>query len=68
MITFGGLEIERKNKKEKQMIPVMVFNSVAVICFSVLAYVFNKWWIVLFSLLIVMNYKRTNSNEEGDEE
>lgn len=49
------------------MIPVMVFNSIAVICFSVLAYVFNKWWIVLFSLLIVMNYKRTNSNEEDNE-
>lgn len=49
------------------MIPVMVFNSVAVICFSVLAYVFNKWWIVLFSLLVVMNYKRIYPDEEDKE-
>ena len=42
---------------------VTIVNSVAIICFSILAYVFGKWWIVLFALLFYM--KTTNS--EGDE-
>ena len=29
----------------------MVKNIVALICFTILAIVFNKWWIVFFSLL-----------------
>ena len=32
-------------------------NAVALICFTVLAVVFNKWWIVLFSALFLDYYK-----------
>ena len=28
-------------------------NIIAIICFTILAIVFNKWWIVLFSLLFL---------------
>lgn len=30
---------------------VILKNIVALICFTILAIVFNKWWIVFFSLL-----------------
>ena len=40
---------------------VMIVNSVDLICFSVLAYIFGKWWIVLFALLF---YMKTTNNEE----
>lgn len=31
----------------------VVKNSVCVICWSILAIVFNKWWIALFGLLFI---------------
>lgn len=40
---------------------VMIINSVDIICFSVLSYIFGKWWIVLFALLF---YMKTTNNEE----
>lgn len=36
-------------------------NIVVIICFTVLAIVFNKWWIILFSLLFL-----TYFNSEGE--
>lgn len=41
---------------------VTIINSVAIICFSILAYVFGKWWIILFALLF---YMKTTDNEDG---
>lgn len=29
----------------------MVKNIVALICFTILAIVFNKWWIIFFSII-----------------
>lgn len=40
----------------------MVKNIVALICFTILAIVFNKWWIVFFSLL----FWSFITNESGD--
>lgn len=40
----------------------IVKNIVALICFTILAIVFNKWWIVLFSLL----FWSYISSESGD--
>lgn len=45
------------------MTAVMIFNAVVVIAFSVLAYVFNKWWIVLFAVFCLMRYERKENGE-----
>lgn len=37
---------------------VAIINSVAIICFSILAVVFNAWWIVLFSILFIRSVQR----------
>lgn len=42
----------------------MVKNIIALICFTILAIVFNKWWIVFFSLLFWSFV--TAKNESGD--
>lgn len=40
----------------------MIKNIVALICFTILAIVFNKWWIVFFSLLFWSSIE----SESGD--
>lgn len=40
---------------------VAIQNAVNVICFTALAIAFNKWWIVLFSILFV-SYVQTETN------
>jgi len=43
-----------------------VKNSVCVICWTVLAIVFHRWWIALFALLFASSFKMgTGRNEEG---
>lgn len=37
--------------------PVTIKNSICVICFTVLAVVFNEWWIVLFSGFFMTDIK-----------
>ena len=32
-------------------------NIIAIICFTILAIVFNKWWIILFSILFLTTFK-----------
>lgn len=34
-----------------------IINSVCVICFTALAIIFNKWWIVLFAPLCMTTFK-----------
>lgn len=34
---------------------VAIKNIVTLICFTILAVVFNKWWIVLLSILFLSN-------------
>ena len=41
----------------------MVKNIVALICFTILAIVFNKWWIVFFSLLFWTFFKSKSGDE-----
>ena len=31
----------------------ILYNIASVVCFTILAIIFNKWWIVFFSLLFV---------------
>lgn len=35
-------------------------NSISVICWVVLAVVFNKWWIALFAVLFIGGYARVH--------
>ena len=39
----------------KMTIAVLVKNSVTLICFTILAIVFGKWWIALFGGLFLSN-------------
>lgn len=39
------------------MWPVMLKNSVALVCWTVLAVVFGRWWIALFSVLFLSSVK-----------
>ena len=41
----------------KQRIAMMLENAVTMVCFTVLAIVFQKWWIVLFSAFFI-SYER----------
>ena len=36
---------------------IAIKNSICVICFTVLAIIFNKWWIVLFAALFMTSYE-----------
>lgn len=40
-------------------------NIIVIICFTILAIVFDKWWIVLFSALF---YTSITSKEDDDNE
>lgn len=40
----------KKYKKDLYKL-VIIRNSISLICFTILAIVFNKWWIVFFSCL-----------------
>ena len=40
------------------MISVLIYNAIVVICFCVLAYFFQHWWIALFAYLFILTYKR----------
>ena len=45
---------------------VVVLGNVAIVgVFAFLAIHFNKWWIVLFSILLMMGYKM--SDDENDD-
>lgn len=34
-------------------IALLIVNTIIIICFTILAIVFNKWWIILFSALFL---------------
>lgn len=36
---------------------LVIKNSITLICFTVLAIKFNKWWIVLFAFLFMSNIR-----------
>ena len=41
-------------------------NCITLICFTILAIVFNKWWIVLFSALFVVSVgEKSRSDDNG---
>ena len=46
------------------MIPVLIYNTIVVICFCVLAYLFQHWWIALFACLLILIYKKQDDNKK----
>ena len=36
------------------MTKYLIYNAINLICFTVLAILFNKWWIILFSALFLL--------------
>ena len=42
---------------------VAITNIIVLICFIVLAVVFSKWWIVLFSVLFMSYIKKQNAHK-----
>ena len=51
------------NRNKNSMFAVMLKNSICVICWTVLAILFNKWWIALFALLFLTSYSEQVSNK-----
>lgn len=49
---------------KKINILVTIKNCITLICFTILAIVFNKWWIVLFSALFVVSVEKKNRSDE----
>lgn len=55
-----------KNSDNSKIVKwLMLKNSVAIICFTILAIVFNKWWISLLSIifLTVVEYDKGSDKE-----
>ena len=42
---------------------IVFYNVVVVVVFAALAYVFAKWWIVLFAALFIATRERRNDND-----
>lgn len=47
---------------------LLIKNSVVVICFTLLAIHFDKWWIVLFSAFFVTFVEYKNKESQKEEE
>lgn len=60
---MADLEKEVIDYTLKLYLIVAIKNSVAIICFTVLAIVFSKWWIVFFSALFLNSVE--NNNKRG---
>ncbi len=43
-------------------------NCITLICFTILAIVFNKWWIVLFSALFVVSVGKKNRSDDNEKD
>ena len=48
----------------KIFMAVMLKNSCAIICFTVLAILFKKWWIVLFAALFITSIETHKDEDE----
>lgn len=42
-------------------------NVISLICFTILAIVFNKWWIVLFTIIFWCSVEKKEKEENKDE-
>ena len=56
------------NEELKLYLICFVRNIICLICFTVLAIVFNKWWIVLFTILFWISVERKEKKENKNEQ
>lgn len=42
----------------------LIKNAISMICFTILAIAFEKWWLSLFSILFFSSMNCTNKKEE----
>lgn len=54
--------------KNKLCIILVLKNIVSIICFTILAIVFNKWWLIFFSILFLTNFDVTYDTKEDEED
>lgn len=50
------------SEKERLILMCFIRNAISLICFTILAIVFQKWWIVFFSLIFWVTVEK----EEGE--
>lgn len=43
---------------------MIIFNSIVIICMTILSIVFNKWWIVFFSILFLSSLSKDEEKKE----
>ena len=59
------------NKKDKSIIVYFILtiikNTIPMICFTILAINFNKWWISLFSILFWSSISLNNKEEKNED-
>lgn len=48
----------------KPYIPIMIINCVTIVCFTILAVIFDHWWIILFALLFLFTIERKESEDK----
>ena len=47
---------------------VAMKNTICVMCFTALAIIFNKWWIALFSILLMTEVKVKGQVDKDDDQ
>lgn len=47
---------------------VAIKNAICVMCFTALAIIFNKWWIALFSILLMTNVEVKRQEGKDDDQ
>lgn len=46
------------------VISILILNAVIIVCWTVLAVVFNKWWIALFAILCFFTCRNENKHDQ----
>lgn len=53
------------NEYNKLCLICVARNVISLICFTILAIIFNKWWIVFFSLLFWCSVEKDKDEKEN---
>lgn len=64
----GNEEAEDMKNIWVPWIAAAIKNSVAIIAFSLLSVVFERWWIALFAILFMSSVKSTIEKKEGEQD
>lgn len=58
-----GLTIEYIEYYRKLNKYCVIANCIKIICFTILAIIFKKWWVILFSCLFTTSIERKKEDE-----